>query len=136
MSDERTFVIVGASLAGAKAAETLRSEGFAGRIVLVGEETERPYERPPLSKGYLLGKEPRDKAFVHGPEWYSEQNVELLLGVRATELDPGRHTVTFDGFERLGYDRLLLATGSRVRQLDVPGSDNSGIRYLRTIIDA
>jgi 3-phenylpropionate/trans-cinnamate dioxygenase ferredoxin reductase subunit len=136
MTDERTFVIVGASLAGAKAAESLRSEGFTGRIVLVGEETERPYERPPLSKGYLQGKDPRDKAFVHDEQWYAANDVDLVLGVRATGLDPAAHTVTLDGAEPLRYDKLLLATGSVVRHLDVPGSDNAGIHYLRTLAQA
>ena len=88
MTDERTFVIVGASLTGAKAAEQLRADGFAGRIVLVGAETDRPYERPPLSKGYLLGKEPREKAFVHDATWYSEHDVDLLLGVEVKGVDP------------------------------------------------
>src|SRR5262245_38854266 len=106
---QQTFVVIGASLTGAKAAETLRAEGFAGRIVLVGEEPERPYERPPLSKGYLQGKDPREKAFVHEASWYSEHDVELLLGVRATMLDIEAHTVTLDGFEPLRYDKLLLA---------------------------
>ncbi|HEX2357956.1 MAG TPA: FAD-dependent oxidoreductase [Micromonosporaceae bacterium] len=135
-ADQRTFVIVGASLAGAKAAETLRGEGFAGRIVLIGEETERPYERPPLSKGYLLGKEPREVAFVHDERWYAEHDVELWLGRRVTMLDRSAHVVTVDGGERLGYDKLLLTTGSRVRRLDVPGSDLAGVRYLRTIDQA
>jgi 3-phenylpropionate/trans-cinnamate dioxygenase ferredoxin reductase subunit len=136
MADERTFVIVGAGLAGAKAVETLRGEGFTGRIVLVGEETERPYERPPLSKGYLLGKEPRDKAFVHDAGWYTGHDVELVLGVRVTALDPGTRTVTLDGFEPLRYDKLLITTGSRVRILDTPGSDLTGVGYLRTITEA
>jgi 3-phenylpropionate/trans-cinnamate dioxygenase ferredoxin reductase subunit len=136
MADERTFVIVGASLAGAKAAETLRAEGFTGRVVLVGEETERPYERPPLSKGYLLGTGERDKVFVHDAGWYGEHDVELVLGVRATELHPDRHTVTLDGVEPLRYDKLLLATGSRVRTLDVPGIELTGVRYLRTLTEA
>jgi 3-phenylpropionate/trans-cinnamate dioxygenase ferredoxin reductase subunit len=127
---------VGASLAGAKAVETLRKEGFDGRVVLVGEETERPYERPPLSKGYLIGKDPREKAFVHDATWYGSVDVELLLGVRATMLDPSAQVVTLDGFQPLEYDKLLLATGSRPRRLDVPGSDLVGIRYLRTIVDA
>jgi len=131
-----TFVIVGGGLAGAKAAETLRGEGFTGRIVLVGDETERPYERPPLAKGYLLGKDPRDKAFVHGSAWYGENNVELLLGVRATMLDVATQTLTLDGFEPLRYDKLLLAMGSRVRRLDTPGVDLTGVRYLRTLPDA
>ncbi len=132
MPDERTFVIIGASLAGAKAAETLRSEGFTGRIVLVGEETERPYERPPLSKGYLLGKDEREKAFVHEASWYADNGVELMLAARATNLDTATRTVTLDGYEPLRYDKLLLATGSRVRRLDVPGGELTGVRYLRT----
>lgn len=134
--DARTFVIIGASLAGAKAAEALRAEGFTGRVVLVGEETEPPYERPPLSKGYLQGEDPREKARVHDERWYAENGVELLLGRRATNLDAGAHTVTLDGVERLRYDKLLLATGSRVRTLAVPGADAHGVRYLRTADEA
>jgi 3-phenylpropionate/trans-cinnamate dioxygenase ferredoxin reductase component len=133
---EPTFVIIGASLAGAKAAETLRAEGFTGRVVLVGEEIERPYERPPLSKGYLLGSDLRDKAFVHDENWYATNGVELLTGRRATALDPRGHTVTLDGVEPLQYDKLLLATGSRVRILDVTGADLRDVRYLRTIDQA
>jgi 3-phenylpropionate/trans-cinnamate dioxygenase ferredoxin reductase subunit len=136
MADERTFVIVGASLTGAKAAETLRSEGFTGRIVLVGQESDLPYERPPLSKGYLMGKEPRVNAYVHKAQWYPDNNVELVLGTRVTRLDPKAHTVTLDDVGPLRYDRLLLATGSRVRRLDLPGSDNLGVRYLRTIAES
>ncbi|HET6212677.1 MAG TPA: FAD-dependent oxidoreductase [Micromonosporaceae bacterium] len=134
--DPRTFVIIGASLAGAKAAETLREEGFTGRVVLVGAETERPYERPVLSKGYLQAKDPRDKAYVHDAQWYADHAVELLLGRHATALDPAAHTVTLDDGELLGYDKLLLATGSRVRTLDVPGADAEGVRYLRTLEEA
>jgi 3-phenylpropionate/trans-cinnamate dioxygenase ferredoxin reductase subunit len=136
MGDDRVFAIIGASLAGAKAAETLRAEGFTGRIVLVGEEIERPYERPPLSKGYLLGKDPRDKAYVHEAKWYADNDVELLLGRRATLLDAATHTVTLDGVETLRYDKLLLATGSRVRTLDVPGTELPSVRYLRTLDEA
>ncbi|HLU33716.1 MAG TPA: FAD-dependent oxidoreductase [Natronosporangium sp.] len=132
-ADERTFVIVGASLAGGKAAETLREEGFTGRVVLIGEETEPPYERPPLSKGYLIGNDPREQAFLHPEEWWAEQGIELMLGRRATMLDPAAHTVTLDGVEELRYDKLLLATGSRVRTLRVPGHDLHHVRYLRTI---
>jgi len=128
-----TIAIVGASLAGAKAAEGLRDNGFTDRIVLIGEETDRPYERPPLSKAYLLGTQPREKAYVHEAQWYPEHDVDLLLGVRATDLDAGRHTLTLDGYEPLAYDKLLLATGSRVRRLDVPGTELSGVRYLRTL---
>jgi 3-phenylpropionate/trans-cinnamate dioxygenase ferredoxin reductase subunit len=131
-----TFVIVGGGLAGAKAAETLRAEGFDGRIVLIGDETERPYERPPLSKEYLLGTAARDKAFVHDASWYGQNSIDLLLGVRATGLDAAKRTLTLDGFEPLVYDKMLLATGSRPRRLDIPGSDLTGVRYLRTLPDA
>lgn len=134
--DEQTFVIVGASLAGGKAAETLREEGFTGRVVLVGEETEPPYERPPLSKGYLTGADPREQAFLHEPDWWAEHRIDLRLGQRATMLDPAGHTITLDGVTELPYHKLLLATGSRVRTLGVPGHDLHGVRYLRTLDEA
>src|SRR5262245_58848908 len=133
MTDERVFVIIGASLAGAEAARTLREEGFEGRIMLIGAESDRPYERPPLSKEYLLGTKAREAAFLHDAEWYTDQNIELVLGVQATALDPREHVVTLDGVEPIRYDKLLLATGSVVRTLDAPGSENAGVRYLRTI---
>jgi NADPH-dependent 2,4-dienoyl-CoA reductase/sulfur reductase-like enzyme len=133
---EQTYVIIGASLAGAKAAETLRAEGFTGRVILVGEEAEPPYERPPLSKGYLLGSEPRDKAFVHERGWYAEHRIEWLAGTQAVAVDRAAHTVTLDPGGQVGYDKLLLATGSRVRALDVPGADLRGVQYLRTIEQA
>ena len=131
--DERVFVIVGASLAGAKAAEAVREAGFTGQVVLIGEETEPPYERPPLSKGYLQGNDPREGAQVHDTDWYPQHNVQLMLGVRVTNLDPATHTLTLDGVGTQGYDRLLLTTGSRVRRLGVPGEDLSNVRYLRTL---
>jgi 3-phenylpropionate/trans-cinnamate dioxygenase ferredoxin reductase subunit len=135
-ADERTFVIAGASLAGGKAAETLREEGFTGRVVLVGEEVEPPYERPPLSKGYLTGADPREQAFLHEEGWWAEHRIELRLGQRVTMLDAAGHTVTLDGVEDLRYDKLLLATGSRVRTLGVPGHDLRRVRYLRTLDEA
>ena len=88
---EETFVIAGASLAGAKAAETLREEGFAGRVLLIGDEIERPYERPPLSKGFLLDREPREKAHVHEADWYDKHDVELRLGTTVAAIDRGAH---------------------------------------------
>lgn len=130
---DRTIVIVGAGLAGAKAAETLRAEGFAGRVVLVGEEPDPPYERPPLSKGYLLGTEERDKAFVHEPQWYRAQDVELRTGTRAEAVDPAAHEVSLAGGDRLRYDKLLLTTGSVVRRLEVPGADLDGVHHLRRV---
>src|ERR1700722_9673605 len=127
-----TFVIVGGGLAGAKAAEALRTEGFDGEVVLFGSEPDRPYERPPLSKGYLLGKEDRDKAFVHSADWYDEHDVDLRTGVTVAMIDPAAHLVTFDG-GTLAYDKLLLTTGAHARRLDVPGAGLGNVRYLRTL---
>ncbi len=136
MSDDRVFVIVGASVAGAKAAEALRDKGFEGRIVLVGAEAERPYERPPLSKEYLIGKKPAEKGYVHPESFYAEHNIELRLGVTVTSIDPGRHEIELAAGERLHYDKLLLATGSSVIPLKVPGADLDGVHYLRTLDDS
>jgi NADPH-dependent 2,4-dienoyl-CoA reductase/sulfur reductase-like enzyme len=133
------YVIAGASLAGAKAAETLRDEGFDGDIVLIGSESERPYERPPLSKGYLLGSDPRDSVYVHPEGWYAEQHVDLIEGVTVTAIDPGTRTVATTGpagGAELSYDKLLLATGASPRRLDFPGSDREEVLYLRTIADS
>jgi NADPH-dependent 2,4-dienoyl-CoA reductase/sulfur reductase-like enzyme len=136
MAVQDTFVIVGAGLAGAKAAETLRAEGFDGRVVLVGEERELPYERPPLSKGYLLGAAERASAQVHDASWYAAHDVDLRTGVRATALDVAAHRVQLDTGEELPYARLLLATGSSARHLPVPGAGLDGIHYLRTLPDS
>jgi 3-phenylpropionate/trans-cinnamate dioxygenase ferredoxin reductase subunit len=136
MTAQEPFVIVGGGLAGAKAAETLRAEGFDGRVVLVAGEGELPYERPPLSKGYLLGKADRESPRVHASDWYAEQDVDLRTGVRASRLDPAAHRLTLDTGEELGYAKLLLATGSSARRLPVPGADLDGVRYLRTLPDA
>ncbi|MFJ8442533.1 NAD(P)/FAD-dependent oxidoreductase [Kitasatospora griseola] len=130
------IVVVGASLAGAKAAEALRAEGYAGPITLVGDEDERPYERPPLSKGYLLGKEEREKIYVHPAGWYEEHGVTLRLGVAATAIDPAAHTVALAGGDRLPYSKLLLATGSSPRQLPVPGGDGEFVQTLRRVGDS
>ena len=94
MTAQQTFVIVGASLAGAKAAEALRAEGFGGRVVLIGEEAERPYERPPLSKDYLQGKSEKEKIYVHPQGWYAGHDVELRLGSRVTAIDRAARQVT------------------------------------------
>jgi 3-phenylpropionate/trans-cinnamate dioxygenase ferredoxin reductase subunit len=127
-----TFVIVGGGLAGAKAAEALRADGFDGEVVLFGSEPERPYERPPLSKGYLLGKEDREKAFVHSAGWYDQHDVDLRIGVTVAMIDPAAHLVTFDG-GTIAYDKLLLATGASARRIDVPGAGLGNVRYLRTL---
>ncbi|HTE72408.1 MAG TPA: NAD(P)/FAD-dependent oxidoreductase, partial [Actinomycetes bacterium] len=136
MTTQEPFVIVGGGLAGAKAAETLRAEGFDGPVVLVAGEPEVPYERPPLSKDYLLGKADRESPRVHAPEWYAEHQVELRTGVQATRLDPATHRLALDTGEELAYAKLLLATGSSARRLPVPGADLEGVRYLRTFADS
>src|SRR4051795_2914195 len=111
MPERQTHVIIGAALAGAKAAEALREEGFEGRIVLVGEEDERPYERPPLSKDFLRGESEREKAYVHPEGFYAEHDIELRSGTTVDSVDSAARTVAVAGGETLGYDRLLLATG-------------------------
>jgi len=133
---EDAYVIVGASLGGAKAAEALRAEGFEGPVILIGAETELPYERPPLSKDYLLGKSPREKIYVHPAAWYDEHDVELRRGVTVTGIDRAAHRLTLaDGTEQR-YAKLLLTTGSAPRPLPVPGADLDGVRYLRTAADS
>jgi 3-phenylpropionate/trans-cinnamate dioxygenase ferredoxin reductase subunit len=136
MSADQTFVVVGAGLAGATAAAALRAEGFLGRIVLVGEEPHAPYERPPLSKGYLTGSADRASVFVHPAPWYAENRVELRSSTPVTELDRRRHEVVLGSGERLGYDKLLLTTGAVPRRLTVRGADEVDVRYLRTLDDS
>jgi len=136
MPTDPTYLIVGASLAGAKAAETLRSEGFDGRVILLGSETERPYERPPLSKGYLLGKEEKSVIYVHEEGWYAEHEVDLRRGVTVASLDPAGRTVTTADGESIGYDRLLLATGASPRRLNISGAERDGVLCLRTVGDS
>ena len=136
MTSSETYVIVGASLAGAKAAETLREEGFDGRVVLIGSEGERPYERPPLSKDYLRGEAGRDKVYVHDAGFYADRDIELRLGHMAVSLDPGRGEVGLDDGTRFRYERLLLATGAEPRRLQVPGAELNGVHYLRRVGDS
>jgi 3-phenylpropionate/trans-cinnamate dioxygenase ferredoxin reductase subunit len=136
MTTEPSFLIVGGGLAGAIAAQTLREEGFDGRITLLGDESHRPYERPPLSKDYLQGKTDRNSIFAHPEPWYADHAVELRLGAAVTSLDPDSRTVTTAPGARLGYDKLLLATGSTPRRLSLPGSDLDGVHYLRTVEDS
>ncbi|WP_051755379.1 NAD(P)/FAD-dependent oxidoreductase [Kitasatospora purpeofusca] len=133
---QRPIVIVGASLGGAKAAQALREAGYTGGIVLIGAEHERPYERPPLSKGYLLGKSSREKIYVHPPEWYAEHDVTLRLGTRVVSIDPAAHTVALAADGPVEYSKLLLTTGSVPRRLPVPGADLAGVHYLRRVEDS
>ncbi|MGW5262517.1 NAD(P)/FAD-dependent oxidoreductase [Microbispora sp. NPDC004025] len=132
---QQRFVIVGAGLAGAKAAEALREQGFDGRITLIGAEPHHPYERPPLSKGYLTGTTDRAGVFVHQDGWYADHDVELLLGVAATGLDRGAHRVGLADGGAIEYDKLLLATGARPRRPPIPGAQAPHVRYLRRIED-
>ncbi|HOR15513.1 MAG TPA: FAD-dependent oxidoreductase [Dermatophilaceae bacterium] len=130
------IVVVGAGLAGATAVTALREGGHDGPLVLLGAESHPPYERPPLSKGYLLGNDPIESAFVHDRQWYAAHDIDLRTGAFVTDLDLGRKSVSLlDGTE-IAYDKLLLATGSRPRRL--PLADDSGVptAYLRTIEDS
>ena len=135
MTAQEAFVIVGASLAGAKAAEALRTGGFVGRVVLLGEEVERPYERPPLSKDYLQGKSEKEDIYVHPDGWYAAHDIELRLDNRVAAIDRVAHQVIAQDGENVGYDKLLMATGSSPRRLRVPGSELNGVLYLRDLQD-
>ncbi|MBY8878736.1 NAD(P)/FAD-dependent oxidoreductase [Actinacidiphila acidipaludis] len=136
MAPQKPFVIVGGGLAGGKAAQHLREEGYDGPLVLLGDETEHPYERPALSKGYLLGKESRDSVFVHPEQWYADHDVDLRLGTSATAIDLAAHEVTLAGGGRVEFAKLLLATGSTPRRLPVQGGDLEGVLTLRRLADS
>jgi 3-phenylpropionate/trans-cinnamate dioxygenase ferredoxin reductase subunit len=132
---KQTFVIVGASLAGATAAAELRDQGFDGRVLLVGSEGELPYERPPLSKDYLRGEVERAKARVHDEGFYDEHEIDLLLGTTVSAIDPSAGRVMLDGGREIEFDRLLLSTGAEPRPLREPGSELDGVHYLRDLAD-
>jgi 3-phenylpropionate/trans-cinnamate dioxygenase ferredoxin reductase subunit len=131
-----SFVIVGAGLAGAKAVEALRELGFDGRLTLIGDEEHLPYERPPLSKGYLAGNDSRESFIVHDAGWYDDHDVTLVLGRTTTAVDPDAHEVTLVDGNTHRYDKLLLATGSRARQLPLPGAGSLGVQTLRNVEDS
>lgn len=133
MSAQQTFVIIGGGLAGAKLAESLRDNDFAGSLILLSEEDRLPYERPPLSKDYLAGKKSLDEFTVLPAQWYRDHHVDLRLGTTATELDRQDKTVTLPDGSKIGYDKLALATGSRSRRPPIPGADASGVYYLRNV---
>ncbi|MDM7853492.1 NAD(P)/FAD-dependent oxidoreductase [Cellulomonas alba] len=131
-----TVVVVGGGLAGAKTVEHLRDRAYDGRVVLIGSEPERPYERPPLSKGYLQGSQPREEAFVHAPDWYAAHDVDLRTGTSVASIDLAARDVLDAAGTRTGFDHLVLATGSEPRRIDVPGSDLAGVHVLRTLDDS
>jgi len=135
VADQR-FVIVGAGLAGAKAAEALRDQGFPGPITLIGDELHLPYERPPLSKDHLTGKADRDGMTVHSAAWYADHQVELALGIGVSRLDREAHRVDLADGSSHRYDKLLLATGASPRKPPIPGADAPGVHYLRRIEDS
>ena len=136
MAEKRTFVVVGGGLAGAKAVEALRDQGFEGRLVLLAGEEHLPYERPPLSKDYLKTGEGLDDAYVHDAQWYAAHDVDVRTGTVVTAIDRDERVVVTASGERFGWDRLLLATGSSPRHLDLPGVDLDGVLSLRTIEDS
>lgn len=136
MTTSSTFIIVGGGLAGAKAAEALREKDFDGHIVLFSDEDELPYERPPLSKDFLAGKKSLDDFTVDKSSWYRDHNIDLRLGTTVAALDLAAHTVTLPDDTTVGYDKLLLATGSRSKRPPIPGSQAFGVHFLRSVADA
>jgi 3-phenylpropionate/trans-cinnamate dioxygenase ferredoxin reductase subunit len=136
VNDLKTIVIIGGGLGGAKAAEALREKGFDGKVLLLADEEYLPYERPPLSKDYLAGKKSLSDFTVHDSEWYRENKIDLRTDTEAVAIDPAARTVTLSDDTTVGYDKLLLATGSRPRWLSIPGADSTGVHYLRKFDDA
>jgi 3-phenylpropionate/trans-cinnamate dioxygenase ferredoxin reductase subunit len=130
-----TILIIGGGQAGAQAVDTLRRGGFSGRLVLIGDEPQLPYQRPPLSKKYLAGELAEDRLLFRHRSFYDEHRVELKLGVRAARIDPAARRVTLAGGEELAYDRLMLCVGAKSRELSCPGAELPGVHYLRAIAD-
>jgi 3-phenylpropionate/trans-cinnamate dioxygenase ferredoxin reductase subunit len=136
MASSTTFVIIGGGLAGAKAVEALRVNDFDGQIILFADETQLPYERPPLSKEYLAGKKTLSDFTVQSSDWYRQHSVDLRLGARVSAVAASEHTVGLPDGTTVHYDKLLLATGSASKRPPIPGSDAAGVHYLRTYDDA
>ena len=136
MANSEGFVVVGAGLAGASAVRGLREGGFLGRIRLIGAEAHRPYIRPPLSKDFLSGSADRESVFVDSEAWYVENNIELSQSTTVTAIHPAEHRLDLDKSIPIGYDKLLLATGSAPRRLTIPNADLDGVHYLRTLDDS
>ncbi|MBS0452267.1 MAG: FAD-dependent oxidoreductase [Proteobacteria bacterium] len=136
MGEGQTIVIVGAGQAGGWAAQTLRSEGFAGRVVLVGDEPHRPYERPPLSKAVLAGEAPEGSTALMKPEAFDKLHIDWRADTAVSAIDRAARQVRLQAGDAIGYDKLILCTGGRARRLDIPGADLPGVFTLRSIADA
>ncbi|GAA3760155.1 FAD-dependent oxidoreductase [Microbacterium kribbense] len=130
------MVIIGGGLAGATAAQTLREQGYQGEVTIIADEPHSPYQRPPLSKGFLKGDEGLDAVILHPDDWYREQNIDVRTSTAATAIDPAAHQVTLSDGSTLAYDKLLLATGSSPRKLPIPGADLPGVYMLRKLDDS
>ena len=130
------YVIIGGGLAGSHASQAIRENDQNGSILLITDENHLPYDRVPLSKNYLLGKMKSDVLYVKKSNFYADQKIELLVGHKATKLDPKNHVIDIGDGSQISYKKLLLATGGRTRRLSIPGSDLKGVFYLRTIDDA
>ena len=129
------FIIIGAGQAACQAAASLRSEGFSGRLTLIGDELQPPYQRPPLSKKYLSAEISSDRLYLKPPAFYAKNEIELMLGVRAEKVDPSSKTVALSSGTVLSYRKLLIATGSSPRRLAIPGAELKGVCYMRSISD-
>ncbi|CQD16234.1 anthranilate dioxygenase reductase [Mycobacterium europaeum] len=136
MAGSTRFVIIGGGLAGAKAVEALRGNGFDGQVTLFADEEHLPYERPPLSKEYLTGKKTLTDFTVQSSDWYRDHDADLRLGARVSAVDPSDHAVALPDGTSVRYDKLLLATGSASRRPPIPGADADAVHYLRTYDDA
>jgi len=129
------MVIIGAGQAAGQAAASLRQEGYEGSITIIGEESQPPYQRPPLSKAYLSGELPMERVLVRPAKFYDDKNITLHTGTRVESINRGTKSIATDDGQTFNYEKLLIATGSRPRKLSIPGSDLNGIHYLRTIDD-
>ncbi|MBL8628925.1 MAG: FAD-dependent oxidoreductase [Rhodospirillaceae bacterium] len=130
-----TIVIVGAGEAGGQTAISLRQQGFQGRVIVIGDEAYVPYERPPLSKAFLARETEMERMYMRGADFYPENNIELRLSTRVDSIDRADKSVTLEGGEKIAYDKLMIATGGRVRKMTCPGADLTGVHYLRNIDD-
>ena len=136
MNIKPNFVVIGGGHAAGRAIEAMREAGYTGLITLIGSEHELPYERPALSKELLINEKSNEFTFINDSNWYAEQNVELVLGTTAEELDPNNKVIKCTDGRIFTYEKLLIATGARVRRLNIPGTEHPSIHYLRTLNDA